>query len=78
MDVAAGRLGNYQGETQRRRDAIRLILIDATWRKTDMTGPAGRAPRGLTLASAVVRNPAGCIASDDPGKRFCRFRRLFK
>jgi transposase len=40
-------------ESQRDLDPTRLIFIDETWTKTNMTRPMGRAERGKRVVSAV-------------------------
>src|SRR5437868_3812751 len=52
----------YQG----RLDPARLVFIDETWAKTNMTRTHGRAPRGERL---VAKSPARPLAhADVPGR----------
>jgi hypothetical protein len=51
--------------SQRDLDPTRLIFIDETWTKTNMTRPMGRAERGKRVVSALGSiitcfAPAGC------------------
>jgi hypothetical protein len=50
-DVAAARVEWHRG--QRRLDPARLIFLDETWTKTNMTRSVGRATRGQRVGDAV-------------------------
>ncbi|MGI4798306.1 MAG: hypothetical protein ACRYG8_30540, partial [Janthinobacterium lividum] len=67
-----------RSDTKGRVDPDRLIFVDETWAKTNMTRARGWATRGERLVAAVpgrgrVARPFGS-ALTDPGRRLSRTR----